>query len=695
MKGRARFAVVSIALLAAFGCSGGDTGGDDSAATGGSGANDGTGGSGGTFQIPEPGNVDRADVSYADNLLQKVEDGEWTLGEGLVATLQAFAGERDEADILRYPELITYEATGVFLLAREYVEGGADPDAQSEISRLLGLLEFSVIELEQMAGLSSTVAPPTTKGGSTSSCLRFFKDRGENSVPPGLGFCLEVESHKIGANEHRIFFPAAPLPSAGWDQTSVDMAVDALFDSVPVYEEIGEVPAINIVFSVANAGRIWGKSFPSGNGECSIAIFTGLQSQAKENFQQLLAHEIAHCFQGETWPNQNTPSYEITKWHYEGGAEYWSNLVYPEVNLEWGHLRKLEQVELDAPLHIRSYESFIFFQYLGSTIGNQGIADLMSMLPDFPTSRIGDQIARTADFPDMERIFHEFVQALTDGAVRDTSGELIPYTAPAYEIDLFGPVSKILEVPLLFPFATYRFLLSAAEDERDELDFRETGTMTSSARRAAEGVFAGVAGAVSESLVAPGLFPWSPSLPTELPEEECASGARMVLATTTKSSSSGASFELDVPDVDDIECCLHGRWLMNNEDLSAADTEGLGIPVTYSGQLSAEYRSDGTVVFLWGGVTRVFEQQDGTSTDVINGGGVQYYEVLSGDLLLYSGPRIEVSVDSISAMGQASSFTAPLDTGLGDFPSQFFQCDQDRLVTIIRGDDAIGWQRMQ
>ena len=52
-----------------------------------------------------------------------------------------------------------------------------------------------------------------------------------------------------------------------------------------------------------------------------------------------------------------------------------------------------------------------------------------------------------------------------------------------------------------------------------------------------------------------------------------------------------------------------------------------------------------------------------------------------------------MSVDETAAFGQSVSFTAVLDTALGDFQStQFFECAEDSLVTLIRGDDQIGWQ---
>ncbi|MEM7437504.1 MAG: DUF6055 domain-containing protein [Myxococcota bacterium] len=689
---------VVVALAALQGCGdGGDGGGAGAGGNAGSGGNAAAGGAGGGT-LPEFGSFDRAGVSYADNLLQKVQDGEWTLGEGLVATLRLFAGELEEADVLRETELTNYEGTGVFWMARDYLVDGPDAEAQMEIDRLLGLLDFTISELEEMAGLVPTSPALQVPKQAAENCGKYFKDF--EDPPMGVTICLEVESVMISGKEHRIFFPAPPLPTAGWDETSISLAVDALADSIPVYEAVGSVPEISIVYSVADAGPLWGQSFPDGNGECYIAIYTGLQGKIQEDFQQLLAHEIAHCFQVETWTSQHMIGYDTIKWHFEGAAEYWSNLVYPATNLEWDQLPKLFQNELVSTIHNRSYENFAFFQYLGNVIGSEGLDTLIRGLPDDPTTNIVDQREGLADYPNMEQLFHDYTQALTDGVIQDSSGELIPYAAPAYDVGIFGPAVGAITVPLMFPFATYRFLVSTDDDEQAELAFREGGSPTSSARRSSEGVATELTGIVTESVLAPGFTPWSPSLPSELPEEECESGARMVVATTSASPTevdgllSGPSFDMDVTDVDGISCCLHGQWVMNNQDLGTSDSQGLGVPVTYTGQLTADYGSDGTVLFVWGGLTRVIEDVTSSSTSVITGGGAQFYDVPSDDVLRYGPPELTVDVTETSSSGQSTSFTAVLDTGLGDLQTtQFFECTEDMLVTVIRGDDEIRWQR--
>jgi hypothetical protein len=165
--------------------------------------------------------LDRSDISFVDNLLAKVADGEWTLGEGLVATLQLMAGEIDASSVLRNDELLTYEGTGIIRMAYEYLETGEDTEAKSEVTRLLHLLVFSDERLDSMTEVGAE--PALIPKGSPSDCLEFFT--GYSEVPPGVGNCLEVRSSPLLDDFYpgafRIFAPAPPLPTAGWTEKAL------------------------------------------------------------------------------------------------------------------------------------------------------------------------------------------------------------------------------------------------------------------------------------------------------------------------------------------------------------------------------------------------------------------------------------------------------------------------------------------
>lgn len=149
MAARRAFATaLALGLISA--CGGGEAAGGGSGGDLGTGGTAGTGGTGGDT---EP--FDRSSISFVDNLLVKVEAGEWTLGQGLVASLRLMVGEIDASSVLRHLELANYEGTGIVAMAYEYLEDGPDADARAEILRLLDLAVFSNERLESMAGLDA------------------------------------------------------------------------------------------------------------------------------------------------------------------------------------------------------------------------------------------------------------------------------------------------------------------------------------------------------------------------------------------------------------------------------------------------------------------------------------------------------------------------------------------------------------
>jgi hypothetical protein len=643
--------------------------------------------------------VDRSDVSYEDNVLAKVESAEWTLGDGLVATLQLFAGEQDAASVLRHTELLSHEGTGIFLMAEEYLDEGPDAEAKGEISRLLDLLVFSVEELEEMAGVVPKSASITTKDG-VSNCARFFRDH--TSFPPGVGVCLEQKSETINGKLYRVFLPASPLPSAGWTEAHAELALQAIRDAVRTYDALGDMPAVALVLAAANRGGMWGEAFPQErtsnpqpDDACGVSIFTGLQSKLEDQFKQAIAHELAHCFQAETHPNQYLRlNRGVIAWHFEGLAEYWSNVVYPGVDFEQRFLKKLEKIELRTTLlRGRSYENFLFFQYLGSTIGDAAILQLVGSLPDYPESSLLDQQEALAKYAGMAQTYHEFVKAVTDGRVEDTSKALIPFAARSVAVDLYGEATPYVRVPRVKPFGVVRILIGVDETKHASLEFDGMGPVTESTGPASDGVSAGIAGLVVESVRDPAGRNWMHGVPSEIPEEEC--NTRKIILVTT-STEPDAAFDLAVPDFDDVnDCCLHGRWMVNNDDIAELWTAGIGLPVSVSGQLSATFGTDGHVEFLWGGYMSAYSAQlpdaDAQYTATLNGGGTQSYSTRNGNELTYGGPELTPLQSETAPFDQTvEPYPVALDAWYGDVETtHLYECESDKLTMFIPGPGKV------
>ena len=118
---------------------------------------------------PEP---DPSTYGLVDNLLAKEEQGEWTRGEGLVATLRLILGEADESDVLVDPDIEVRGTTSIARLASLYLSDGDDQTSIDELTLLLNRIFPSDDALEQMSGS----AEPTASLGGLLACGR---DTGE------------------------------------------------------------------------------------------------------------------------------------------------------------------------------------------------------------------------------------------------------------------------------------------------------------------------------------------------------------------------------------------------------------------------------------------------------------------------------------------------------------------------------------
>lgn len=618
-----RFLVSAAALLAslllAAACGGGDDDDaspeGDASATASPGATDDSGN----------GSEDTADlsgVSFADNLLAKEADGEWTRGEGLIATLRYFAGESSEEDVLRSPELERREGTGIIAMAREYVEDGPDAGAKAEIERLLDLLTFTNDELEAMAGISAVGGlldrlRPGASQEAEQSCKDFFNNYVE---PPGTSPCLEAGSRTIAGKLYRVFYPS-PLPAAGWSEEHVEMVLDAVEVTAAAYGPLGTLPAANIVFSVSPTPG-GAMATPEAGKPCGVVLFANMATSPEPIVKFYLAHELAHCFQTETFPGQNSVDYQFAKWREEGLADYMANVVYPDVNREWGkepefrsQLTGLAIYELNTTIFDRAYTNFIFFQYLANIIGDTGIMGLVASLP--VSGGAGDQIAALANYPGMDELYHDFSRAMTDGTVIDASGVVIPYEAPFKAYEIASAASPLLQAPVK-PFGIARYRLYVSGTKQAMLDYEPKGLVRESARPPDEADWAQV--------------------PTVLPFRDCIPEA-IVLITNTEPD---GAFTFNVPEVKNVEGggTLTGEWVLQNSSIKEKiEYLAPAQSVNYGGTVRATFRDDGTMKadyeeFTVSGSSSVditqgaFHQQvESTYHSVTNASGVDGYEV--------------------------------------------------------------------
>jgi hypothetical protein len=594
--------------------------------------------------VPEEPPADLAALSFVHNLLEKEKDGEWTRAEGLVATLQVFAGEAEEADILRYPELLDYEGTGIIAMARDYIDSGADESAKREIARLIDVVTYSGERLDAMAGAGSTEAlggfVPTAQlasfpaanaadAGSEKDCQMFFRE----FEPPGVGQCLEVWTVHVldvpGEGPYRVFVPAPSLPDGGWTEKHYDLAREAMGETVVKFSELpGEVAMtpVNLVFSVSADG--YASADPLAGQECGVVLHTKLQTFTDVSFQQVVAHELAHCFQTEAFVPQNKVEYDYIQWREEGLAEFLGNLVYPSNDLEWDPIRmqKLTESELKTTLFDRAYTNFMLFQYLHNEGGYPAIFGLVDELP--VTNGHQQQKDALAGLSGMFEAYHEFMKTVTDERHEDTGGGFGPYkmtetNRPTVNVTSTGTVVS----SRVKPFGVLRRRLVVEPGKQACLTWDSTNLFV-------------------DNRPNPG-GDWAP-LPTLLPASVDESGDVDLLVTATND----ADFSLVVSSVHDLheeqDGTILGEWIVDNSSLRGK--VGYIAPVqtltTVSGQIRVTFRDDGTVKMSYSGFRVAghseVQLEDGPySTDmrstfdsVTNAEGVDSYRI-TGDYVFY------------------------------------------------------------
>jgi hypothetical protein len=356
-----------------------------------------------------------------------------------LATLQLLVGDAEVTSVLRHPEFFEGDATGVLELTAEFLADPEEDAVEDEVRQLFEILVFNEAELEEMAGIGSPTAslvdfyasaPPAELGG----CSAFFYNG--TSLPAGIGPCLEFQTANVGDRYYRVFYPAPSMPAAGWTTTHYRWALEAMVDTVMVYDMLGMTPSVNLVFSIF-PGDALAVALARAGEPCPVAVYTRMQRLSEGQFKQVVAHELAHCFSAETFTPQNEVSYEFRKWREEGLADYLSNVVYEDVNYEWAY-DSLEALELHTTLFDRVYTNSFFFQFLGQNIGDPSIMNLVHGLPD--SGGRTEQENGLASYPDIANIYHEFAQAVSDESVIDTSGAPVPFAPQANQNTISGPI---------------------------------------------------------------------------------------------------------------------------------------------------------------------------------------------------------------------------------------------------------------
>jgi len=403
--------------------------------------------------------ADPATIGHAGNVLAREADGEWTRGEGLIATLQLFAGESDVGDVLRFPDVVELDRSAVVALARDYVASADDDDqAAGEILRLLHRLVPTIRALEEAGDID--IAKPTN---AIQAVLVGLVLNQEGEDPAISSFCLLnfgtspcMDVTEVEGSPYTLY-TLKPEFEGAWDPTQVGFALDAMSEAAAVLEEVGPTPVTRVILNPHAVGVV----VLADGGEYIAHVGTDMIGQQPVTLKHAVAYAIAKAMV--------EASHGEEAWFSSGLAMYLSGVVHPDYNYEHGLVTLLAGLEISAPLTEWGAAAWIFFEYLHGEIGDAGP---VFNFPQLSPSQLSAH-------------FHGFAEALTDGLVPDIGilFDYVPYAAQFWDLPVTVPFSVDLAPP---PFGIRRIQLAVEPGEHACLDIISSGPIRVSWRPGTE-----------------------------------------------------------------------------------------------------------------------------------------------------------------------------------------------------------------
>ena len=364
-----RIAVVLAMAAALLSCGGGGDGDDPSAATTSEATTSTT--SGVDPDAPPPADL-------LANLYQRVDAGDWTLGEGLVASLEYLTADGSLDDIVAGGEVQTEEATGLVAAAREYTEETPDAEHADDVAALLDVVVPSPEILRALAG----VDPQHGRSAQPEQdCADLWLTIRPGFEPPGN--CLEVVTTTVGAMNVNLFYPKAGVDGLTRERFETK-TIEGLQQAVATFGGLGRLPdyidlAVTPVSKGAilmDAGRNKLERAADARSPCT-AVARQLQG---DQYEQAIADEMAHCFMHYTFEAQSIGlEAQSAAWWAEGGAEMLAEAAVPEGGQPF--INNLEFDVTDKSLLDLEYQNFAWFWYVENQFGLPGVVNWLHQLP--------------------------------------------------------------------------------------------------------------------------------------------------------------------------------------------------------------------------------------------------------------------------------------------------------------------------
>ncbi|MGH2626930.1 MAG: hypothetical protein ACRDHY_09805 [Anaerolineales bacterium] len=644
---------------------------------------------------PTPAPPPASDLAGA--LYQGVEAGRWTPAEAVILILRLLAGEIEGEAVLPNEGLIRGEATRVFSLAHQLLDGDdLAADERVEIERLLRLAVPSREDLDRFA---STESRNSRRGGIVAAvsaqddeCETIWR---EDWVDDRLTTCFLRRE----AADYRLYYPASWAGEAG-RIVYVDAAEDSVRTARATFSGMGlRAPPVYVVFSLLSAERLggrrsWYASAASWMDPCPIMVYPPGLDPDLERYKQILAHEMFHCVQGASLSGQmavGTPTYD---WWVEGTAEYFANVAFPDADAENEYLEAFDLNSIALSLLDMDYENFLFFQHWANEAGNGAVVAFLRGLPTAPGTEA--QRAALAAAPEIGERFHRLGELYLDRNIPDAGGDLVPVRPSVETVEL--PETTYDAIPASAAFVLRRYGLLYFEDRQSQNTLGEDGAPgRSSARTAGEGEWGRLPDAVRTACDPLGYY---------------------LVVTTANAEDEDHHLVLDVIIEEKRGCdeCLLGRWVADNITFQEYLRDRLGDAADITleaieGEMWAEFREDGTG--QWGyedfsfGYLQTMSGLLGDDLEIhanlaFAGGGTNLY-FADGSLLTYESGTYDVTIAASLAgedisLGSGSSGLSGAEPGGEIFSGGVpYVCSEDEARFGPVGDvatDRIVWRRV-
>jgi hypothetical protein len=612
-----------------------------------------------------------------------IEAGLWNELDGLTRVLGFAVGGVALDQVPGAGQVVTGEIRELLLRSNQYALSGDYTDG--ELAELQKWYEVAVPPPEVSAAIASTARSSSFAGTGFRSLAAGCApvDPAASSPWAVVEGCYKVYEDVVAGVTLRVYYPE-------WYESDPDLADgplaarEALIRSIETYSEFAPVGDIDVVFSavntpegssvyaVATVDAQWGNA--SIAGACPVTVFPQAVARG-EQFQQTIAHEVWHCVQRESGYSAGVPPSE--KWFIEGGAEYFSNVVYPAADSENEWAVTFDRSSRATPLFELGYEAWVWWQYLG---GREGPASVAEMHERMEQQGDGGRAAMASYGAEFQR----FVVDYMVGAIPDESDGMVPrgvrYRLPKMRVEN-NDDGRELELPAE-PFVAARWFI----EYDTQLRVLETDQTTT----------------VGEIAMAKWDDRLSQSAWKEVAPEVRSKCTRMefyVVVATTHEGSHKGKIRIDQTEQAVCDPCLIGTWDLRLDTFKAMiiAAAGSGMPA------GTDFEFDGNYYLEFGDQGDFKQQRNALQiiagsggfdvTFTINSFGTGQYTADGERIWVISVVDEFVNVDSSIAIGGGAAFSDSnvFDAGGGGT----YTCDEKVLSVTTTGFPEITFDRVE